>query len=1148
MKDIFTISFQVTEEELHSIAEDVRPFTKRAMKIQVAPWLKGYNVDMEKLYTELTLEKIENEPTGPLEKRLEDYKELFVKTGTASKVNQTTSGNDESNSEKVPGEKILFKGDPGMGKTTISRKITWDWAVGLFKTFFIVFLVYLKFVRQGDSIENVIIEQTPVLKGLNVTQKRMKQILETFGNRILVILDGLDEHALGENRDVDAILKGRKYMFCNFLLTSRPHSISKVQEKFHTVVKVDGFTYNQAQKFVSNLLLRKSQNTKAFAVFSSNYVSWNKVATVMDFKPADVEWDVPLYKCPILLSFLCILSRESQIDLSSKTISVGEIYIRMVRCLYKKFTLRKEKDFENNEFFYVMKSLGKLAYETLLSGNPLLKRSDIIDKIGNDAFDIGLLIGHEDFRLIRDETANIYVTFPHRSIQEFLGAFYFVLMLNEEVAVEYFDNVQRKIHKNTHDSDVGSGRNLRSILSDHDNFILKNLLYFQFCLWFLCSGQTHLPFKNNEPAYCKLTKYIVDKIDVHQFDMQNIVDRFPVLDFQYIFKRKDKMTLRFLENILTNCQRIKHLIARRKFAVDWCLKSVGCDISSVTLTDITIDSFFPFPRHYAAPPTDDSDYLHCVVNEEPSLYEAIKFCKSSGKHPSIIFHDRDVLVDPRNLFNACVKELHMISQNNLFGRESGQVSSSYIQDCCQFLTHLSLIYMVIGVNTINVLSKAEEKLPVLSHLSFEDSLLPENSHILFKVKWLYLTHLNLDCHTEFIHLDSLLPGSDSPSSTQNSMSHLSSLVVSDDHLFRYFLSDHNTFSIKSLVVTTATSCHHAIKALNAGKWPDLEDLSMIHNKETYSDYSNEKDDIVDSLDYSYEESEFDNDPQEDYGQPQELLHIDFNQTENVPKIDQLNAQKIPGLKSFKMSGYISSTNDITDLKVKAEQWRLSKLDTSHSLGLTGNLSILLRHGFPSLNSLILSDCELNSQDLCSLAQATVEGRLPHLTNLDISENPDVPCHLDSLFSDSCSWNQLWSLKVRVSYTLGKDIDTSSRIDFLSQRVKAGCLRSLQELSFSVLQNNDFTLTTCWPCLQTVHLSLETDFSEDTDDWDYSEISPLFESLADAVDRGFLPQLHTIYLSYIKLRDNPIEIVHKLRQANICIYHRHEGFGKAYDLK
>ena len=31
----------------------------------MVPWLKGYTVQMEDLYTELTVGKIENKPTGP---------------------------------------------------------------------------------------------------------------------------------------------------------------------------------------------------------------------------------------------------------------------------------------------------------------------------------------------------------------------------------------------------------------------------------------------------------------------------------------------------------------------------------------------------------------------------------------------------------------------------------------------------------------------------------------------------------------------------------------------------------------------------------------------------------------------------------------------------------------------------------------------------------------------------------------------------------------------------------------------------------------------------------------------------------------------------------------------------------------------------
>ena len=51
--------------------------------------------------------------------------------------------------------------------------------------------------------------------------------------------------------------------------------------------------------------------------------------------------------------------------------------------------------------------------------------------------------------------------------------------------------------------------------------------------------------------------------------------------------------------------------------------------------------------------------------------------------------------------------------------------------------------------------------------------------------------------------------------------------------------------------------------------------------------------------------------------------------------------------------------------------------------MTGTLSILLCHSFPSLDTLILSDCAVNSDDLSSLAQATVKLRLPQLRHLDI---------------------------------------------------------------------------------------------------------------------------------------------------------------------
>ena len=94
--------------------------------------------------------------------------------------------------------------------------------------------------------------------------------------------------------------------------------------------------------------------------------------------------------------------------------------------------------------------------------------------------DVGLLVGHEDFRLIRDETAYIFVTFPHRSFLEFLGALYFIIILNKEEGTESSENVLKKVRKTVRNSDVGCARNLSSILADCDSFILKNPLFFHF--------------------------------------------------------------------------------------------------------------------------------------------------------------------------------------------------------------------------------------------------------------------------------------------------------------------------------------------------------------------------------------------------------------------------------------------------------------------------------------------------------------------------------------------------------------------------------------------------------------------------------------------------------------------------------------------
>ena len=265
----------------------------------------------------------------------------------------------------------------------------------------------MKSVPHDESLEKALLDQTPELVELGMTQSKLESLIEHFGRRCLLICHGLDEQAKGSNCDVHKVLRHEKYLNCNIILTSRPHSSWGIQRYFDTIVSVEGFTRSEAKKFAACVVLDEQ-----------------KVEQILDFNPAGSKQEVTLFQCPILLSFICILVREMALDLSDKTMATGEICTRMIQCLCKKFTLRRNVEYDGIEFLNILRLVGKLAWETLLSDDPLFERNRVERKVGKDVFDYGFLIGNED--LIGDVEADILITFAHRSILEFFGAFWLI--------------------------------------------------------------------------------------------------------------------------------------------------------------------------------------------------------------------------------------------------------------------------------------------------------------------------------------------------------------------------------------------------------------------------------------------------------------------------------------------------------------------------------------------------------------------------------------------------------------------------------------------------------------------------------------------------------------------------------------------------
>ena len=117
----------------------------------------------------------------------------------------------------------------------------------------------------------MIIQQNPELEGLGVSPAKLRGMLDMFSDRCLLILDGLDEHGLGQNEDVLKIIKNSKLLECGIIVSSRPHSTREVETYFQTVIRVDGFNRKEAERFISNFFKDKRKVEKIMKFTPSDY-------------------------------------------------------------------------------------------------------------------------------------------------------------------------------------------------------------------------------------------------------------------------------------------------------------------------------------------------------------------------------------------------------------------------------------------------------------------------------------------------------------------------------------------------------------------------------------------------------------------------------------------------------------------------------------------------------------------------------------------------------------------------------------------------------------------------------------------------------------------------------------------------------------
>ena len=306
--------------------------------------------------------------------------------------------------------RILIDGDPGVGKTTLCRKLAKSWAEGvLFQNFNLVLLVQLRDQRNARASSY----QCFFYHDNSKIQKQVvRYVGNTSGANTLFIFDGFDELSKEERSRGSIfldIVKRRKLRNSSVVVTSRPYGSDTLQslQTLTRHIQIKGFQEEQIRECI-----RESIPVKAKAEKLIKKLNKDRNLQQLFVIPNNCAIIIYIYKC------------EGKLPNTLTELYTKFIDNTLVRNA-DDIALEKRREYEN--------ALKKLAYLGLRNEQLTFQRDEIIPEKGST---LGLMTASKSYT---SSGRVVAYNFLHLTIQEYYAACWINASFSESEKIKFLN-------------------------------------------------------------------------------------------------------------------------------------------------------------------------------------------------------------------------------------------------------------------------------------------------------------------------------------------------------------------------------------------------------------------------------------------------------------------------------------------------------------------------------------------------------------------------------------------------------------------------------------------------------------------------------------------------------------------------------------